>query len=335
MTTSRVQSRQESKRKVGKSAIRRNQPDSIISSTVGVSKRTVKNWKKSKISKRKLGSGRKSQLNKVKGSLLRIVRINRHSSVKNITKLLNSSERKNFKPRTVCNWLKKLQVFKKSTVAKPLLLPNHKIQRMKWASEWSTVSDAFLEIVICIDEAGFEINDVPSEIWVLPSDSKQIRFQPKQHRQKRVNLVAAISIHGPIIGLITEENITTALYIKAVENIKKKLRNLGLKGRIHAVHDNAKFHFGAERKFKCMDFTLNNVRQPPYSPDLNPIENAFHLTKQLRSTDSAVFKNLTDLSKAVKRWFSRLPRDVCASLIRSLPSRARAVKLAKGDQTKY
>ena len=163
-----------------------------------------------------------------------------------------------------------------------------------------------------------------------------MRYKEKKYRQKKVNLIGAISCYGPVVGLLTFENVTASMYTKALKAIKYKLSRKGLKDII-VVHDNAKIHFQAEKLLKSQKFNFNTgVRHPAYSPDLNPIENAFHLTKSNRWKDKSVkVENLVQLSAGVKKWLKSLSTEVCTNLIRSLPNRADAVIRSRGGATKY
>ena len=336
MTSSPIRSRQQSQRKVGKSGLRRGCSIDQIAAVTGRTKQTVKIWKKSKSSSKRMeGSGRKSQYSKYSVNLRSIVNSNRHASVAQITKKLNLKAKSNHKRRTIQNWMKKLGFKKKRSVPKPKLNARHKADRKQWAKTWINVSDQLLDNVICVDEAGFEINDVPDRIWIHDDDDYPARHVEKEMRQPKVNLIGCISSVGPIVGLVSTDNVDSKMYKMALEHIRMMLRQKGLKGRISVVHDNAKLHFLAEKSMKCFNFGLNGIRQPAYSPDLNPIENAFHLTRQIRFNRNDKIKNLSQLSSRVKSWFRSLSVETCQNLIRSIPSRAKEVQRLNGEQTKF
>ena len=81
---------------------------------------------------------------------------------------------------------------------------------------------------------------------------------------------------------------------------------------------------------------------PPYSPDLNPIEN---LWKLLKNAICDKFPELSDMPKnqnslsrlenAAKECWMELRKEVLEAEIRSMPDRLQAVIAAKGWYTKY
>ncbi|GFX77662.1 transposable element Tcb1 transposase [Trichonephila clavipes] len=76
------------------------------------------------------------------------------------------------------------------------------------------------------------------------------------------------------------------------------------------------------------------VKPPPQSPDLNPIEHLWdYLDSQIRKQD---IKTKNDLKKEalLKEW-QKIPSSVTQNLIKSVPSRLRAVIKAKGYPTNY
>ena len=87
-------------------------------------------------------------------------------------------------------------------------------------------------------------------------------------------------------------------------------------------------------KMNCRLFKI-----PARSPDLNPIENIFHLVgKQLKK--DAVEKNLTNesfiaFSNRVKRTMLNFPSDIIDKTIASMPKRINMVIKNKGMRTKY
>jgi hypothetical protein len=91
--------------------------------------------------------------------------------------------------------------------------------------------------------------------------------------------------------------------------------------------------YGAREAFR----EQNNIRTlpfPPKSPDLNPIENLWHLVKdELRRGPKP--SNLVELKLYVKKAWLSVPPEHYRSLIKSMPNRIQAVIEAKGGQTKY
>lgn len=105
--------------------------------------------------------------------------------------------------------------------------------------------------------------------------------------------------------------------------------------------DNAKYH----RTPKVQEFfskpECQNVKRvflPPYSNDLNPIENLFGLMKSSQSLKSKILtvKRKEVFQNLVKETFEDLVgKGVVKQLLRSMPERIKAVMKNKGGPTKF
>lgn len=93
-------------------------------------------------------------------------------------------------------------------------------------------------------------------------------------------------------------------------------------------------------------FYLNGVRTtdwPPYSPDLNPIENAWWALKKLAmekypevmTSSGKTEEDIKKLEDVLKVCWDELPDSLFESLIQSMPRRMEACIEAKGWHTKY
>ena len=77
---------------------------------------------------------------------------------------------------------------------------------------------------------------------------------------------------------------------------------------------------------QCIDF-------PPYSPDLNPIENLWaDLARRVEKFQCETMEELQDI--VAEQW-KKTPKKLLRTLARSMPERCQAVIDAKGDHTKF
>jgi DDE superfamily endonuclease len=72
---------------------------------------------------------------------------------------------------------------------------------------------------------------------------------------------------------------------------------------------------------------------PPQSPDLNPIENLWHIVKQ--QVFQAKPTSLSDLDQIVQKYWNDISPLMCQRLIASMPRRIAACIAAEGGSTKY
>jgi hypothetical protein len=101
----------------------------------------------------------------------------------------------------------------------------------------------------------------------------------------------------------------------------------------HLLHDN-------DKKFKSNLVTawlhnagVSTLEFPPYSPDLNPIENLWHVVQ--RKVDNHACETREELEAALGKEWAALDPQLCRTLARSMPDRIAAVIEAEGWHTKY
>lgn len=77
------------------------------------------------------------------------------------------------------------------------------------------------------------------------------------------------------------------------------------------------------------------INPPPNSPDLNPIENLWLLLKRkLHKRNIRGMSSNSLLVAATQEW-ARISKEVCQSLVKSMPTRIRAVLKEHGDSTTF
>lgn len=86
--------------------------------------------------------------------------------------------------------------------------------------------------------------------------------------------------------------------------------------------------FLAEKGYNVMDW-------PPYSPDLNPIENVWALTQHRALCQNVELSRQSDLVQAAKAAFAEFSAEKLAGFYNSMPKRLKAVIQAKGGPTRY
>jgi transposase len=131
-----------------------------------------------------------------------------------------------------------------------------------------------------------------------------------------------------IEGTMTAEKYVNLLCEKFVPWVRRKKR-----GKWIFQQDNAQSHtanrskaFLAEEKIECLTW-------PPYSPDLNPIENLWGLLK-IR-VDSRKPKTKDELRIIAREEWNSISMDAVRNTILSLPARLEKVKAAEGGNIDY
>jgi transposase len=129
----------------------------------------------------------------------------------------------------------------------------------------------------------------------------------------------------------------TERYVSVIENELLPSVYLWFNGPTDCIfqHDNAPCHkskatndFLSEKEFVVMDW-------PPFSPDLNPIENLWSILKQ-RLTQTT-FNSAEEVVEEVHRLWNSDPilNSHCAKLSDSMPQRIQSCIALRGGATKY
>ena len=132
-------------------------------------------------------------------------------------------------------------------------------------------------------------------------------------------------------------NMNSSKYCQVLEDVFLNgmcEQNLNLNNYVF-VQDNAPCHKSsltkkwlAEQNIKCIDW-------PPNSPDINLIENVWHILKiAVRRRDSEI-TNKDDLWKIIQKEFYKIKPDYIRKLYISLPRRIKSLKNSNFYTTKY
>lgn len=153
-----------------------------------------------------------------------------------------------------------------------------------------------------LDEAHFQQHGTRCTMWVAPEDKDPIQLLAPT--RKSVSQFGAINLRvGSLITQVAEKfNALT------FESFLKKLLSHRAKGkRMMLILDNARYHHAKLLKpfLHKHRRILKLVFLPPYSPNLNPIERVWKLTRRLCTHNRyfASFEQLvTALSKQMDVW---------------------------------
>ena len=108
------------------------------------------------------------------------------------------------------------------------------------------------------------------------------------------------------------------------------------------MHDNAPIHTAFIIRAWLEEHLVNTMNWPPYSPDLNPIENLWAILKReiykyypelLVAPDTEQTKR--DLITAAQYIWEHLGDQILGNLADSMPYRVEAIIRADGWYTKY
>lgn len=153
-----------------------------------------------------------------------------------------------------------------------------------------------------MDEVHFQQHGSRCRMWIPPEDKDPILLHHPTRRS--VGYFGAVRLRDGKLAYRREEERFNAMTFHA---FMKQLRNVSSKSgrRVIVITDNARYHHAIlhkEWRQQHTDrFSLDFL--PPYSPDLNPIERLWKLTRRL-CLHNRYFPELDDVTTVVESQFA-------------------------------
>lgn len=287
------------------------------------------------IEPKRLGNcGRKSIMSAREKRRLRLQCLKNPTNTARELKTLLGGHWLNISDRSTRRYLQHLNFFSFRPSKSPSLNNAQKSRRYRWAlahRNW-TVED--WSRVIFSDETYIDMPGYNKPSFVRREKGRKISLcHTVQHRpfKKRIMIWGAVCSTGVGPIAVVEGTMTSAKYKRLVE---EKIIPFAEEFD-YFQQDNAPSHVSREM---VEFFELHGVQLldwPPYSPDLNVIENIWAVLKmKLRNRHIQNSSQLPDLIKEI--WFNdEAMIRTCRSVFQSLPKRINACIKAKGGYLKY
>jgi hypothetical protein len=213
----------------------------------------------------------------------------------------------------------------------------HITRRLQFAQEHESWTDDKWKRVLFGDETYICLG-AHGQVWVQrPEDTA---YLSQYVAQGHVSFAPKIGIWGCFTSQgvnalrIFEDNMDTRLYTDTMQQYMKPCAlRLWPNSEWFYLHDNASYH-GSYRS--CQWFHnkgINLIELPPFSPDLNPIENLWNHLKQRIEKRRA--QNMSELTEIISDEWEKTDQLFCSNLVDSMRDRMRAVVNAEGFKTRY
>ena len=307
---------------------------------------TIKRWKKkfngnSKL-KRKIRTRVKSKTNDRTGRLIsRWLLTGQCKSAKEATILWNKNSKINLSYSSIKNVIHKNGLVCRSKIKKPSLNSMHKAQRLKFAKKM--LKDNFdWKKVIFSDETKINLHgsDGINFTWMRKND--EILSNNNNIIQTKKFGGGGMMVWGCFgykdVGFIcsVKDKIDSQCYVEILEEYMAPSVPYCVDDEKDYIfqQDNASIHKSMKTKKYFQDNDITVLDFPPYSPDLNPIENLWGIVKR-NLYKNGPYKSINKLSEAFSREWSNITPELCKKLIDSMEDRLKAVVKAKGGFTKY
>jgi DDE superfamily endonuclease len=199
--------------------------------------------------------------------------------------------------------------------------------------------------VLFSDEKCFYGAGFCGRVWVRRPPGELEALDPencvaKKAHPIKINVWGCFSAAGQGYVHVFKDNLNKELYLSILrEHLKQVAARDFPGGGGHAItawsflQDNAPMHKAKVVSEWLHTSGIDVLHFPPYSPDLNPIENLWAIVQRDVSKEQTDTED--ELGDAVLRAWNAVSKQTFISLAHSMPARCAAVLAAHGSHTKY
>lgn len=221
---------------------------------------------------------------------------------------------------------------------RPFVSRKNRILRLKFAKLHVNKPQEFWDKVIWSDETKINLfgSDGIHRVWRKPNmDNELTNTLPTvKHGGGHVMLWGCMSSQG--VGTIhfIDGTMDKFVYNNILkQNVKQSAEKMGMMAGFMFQQDNDSKHTAEINKLWLIWNVAKQLRTPPQSADLNPIEHLWAILK--RRIRKSQVKSKHDLRRVITEEWEKITPDICKRLICSMQRRCEAVIKAKGYSTKY
>ena len=207
------------------------------------------------------------------------------------------------------------------------------------------------EIAFYLDGVSFEYKRNPKSqcmapsgrVWRRPSEGLSPGCIAKGSKcgtgGNYVKLIVAISYIEGVVAAVPYEKMTGEYFAQFLREHFEAILDKANKNTRLFLQDGDPSQNSCAAKEAMKDVKANLFSIPPRSPDINPIENFFHLVRRQLEKD-AISKNITKETKQefqnrILETMHAIPKDKIDKTIQSLSTRMHKIVEARGKRLKY
>lgn len=272
--------------------------------------------------------------------LNRTIRRNRTSTASQVNHVLRNETGVHISNQTVRRRLHESGLRARRRAACPLLKPQHRITRLRWAQDHQNWGIAEWNRCLFSDESKFNL---------FRSDGRVLVWRGRNERFVEEHMEARVAFGGggvTVWGGISMTGKTELVVLRGESMNGERYRDLCIRDIVvpHAqnfgddfilVDDNARPHRARIVTDFLRHHNIERMDWPPLSPDMNPIEHVWSRMKMKLKEREGRLENLDDLMHAVQEEWDAIPQEFLRNLVESMPRRVLALIRARGGPTKY
>lgn len=197
-----------------------------------------------------------------------------------------------------------------------------------WDDEWNKV--------IFSDEKKFNLDGPDGFQHYFHDLRKDELFLNRNHsRQGGVMVWGGVTSNGVLALNFQTTRMNAQSYLNVLETALPEAEEIFEGESFIFQHDNAPIHTARVVKRYLEDKNVSLLSWPPYSPDLNIMENLWGwLSRQIYSGGKQ-YDNVTELINAIKNAWNEVPASLLTSLFSSMKRRIFEVISKNGGSTHY
>ena len=194
---------------------------------------------------------------------------------------------------------------------------------------------SFWHKVVFSDEKKWNLkgNDGFVSIWV--EKDRKYTFETNCRRRPGIMVWGAISANGACYIARMKGGITSKSYVEMLEKVLLEDVKEDLPVDWIFQQDNAPAHNARATRQYLEDEGIHTLEWPPYSPDLNIIENVWGMVSSEVYKDGREYQNADELWESVSEAFLCIPNSSIWHLYESIPNWLMAVLEQRGRRTRY
>lgn len=311
----------------------------IVGRTHSSIQRVINNYTSSKSVISKPRSGRPSKLTlREKRYVFKSIRLNPRLSASQIANDIRERFKKTLHEDTIRKILKKAGYHGRVARRKPHISAVNRQKRLDFANEYVNKPPQFWEKVLFSDESKFCIFGIKGRklVWRKQGTAfdKQNLVPTVKHGGGGVMVWGCMAANG--VGRLTfiDSTLDHMGYINILkENLKQSAQDLNLGDDFWFQQDNDPKHTAHNVKLWLLYNIKNQLRSPPQSPDLNPIEHLWDLLERKIRQHHITSKEM--LKRVIVTEWNIISSEETSKLVHSMSKRLTEVLRRKGYPTSY
>jgi hypothetical protein len=240
--------------------------------------------------------------------------------------------------KSIGRYLTKSGYVSKKCQFKPLNEEIHRSKRLAFANRWMENGVCTLENVIWSDETrvASHPNNRRISVWTNQAEAP---VQVKLHSGgNSVMFWGSMSKHGvgslvALVGTMDHEKYGLLLKDELLPEFKWCEDNIP--GTWRFMQDGAPCHRDSSISAFLARHNIEKIDWPPYSPDLNPIENLWQWMKRNLETNFPVCESAEEIEARIFEIWNTITPEMCSNYCANYERRLLAVIAANGGYTKY